>query len=322
MMSHLTNSMSSPLKLITGTSNTKLALEISSYLDVPISKALISKFSDGEIRVQIEESMRGNDVYVIQSLFPNSNDSIMELLLILDAIKRASANRITAIIPYFAYARQDRKDKPRVPISARLLADMITIAGAHRVVVVDLHAPQIQGFFNIPVDNLLALPVLYNYIKDKVEDPQNIVVVSPDAGGAERARKLANRLGCNIAIIYKRRPEPNKAEVFDVIGNVENKEAIIIDDIIDTGGTLVAASNMLLSKGSLSVKALSTHGLFSGPAKTRLASSTISEIIVTNTICQENNLSLEKLKVVSIASLIGEAIKRIYEGNSVSSLFN
>ncbi len=321
-MSRLINSMGSPLKLITGTSNIKLALEISSYLDVSISKALISKFSDGEIRVQIEESMRGNDVYVIQSLFPNSNDSIMELLLILDAIKRASANRITAVIPYFAYARQDRKDKPRVPISARLLADMITIAGAHRVVVVDLHAPQIQGFFNIPVDNLLALPVLYNYIKDKVEDPQNIVVVSPDAGGAERARKLANRLGCNIAIIYKRRPEPNKAEVFDVIGNVENKEAIVIDDIIDTGGTLVAASNMLLSKGSLSVRALSTHGLFSGPAKTRLSSSNISEIIVTNTICQENNLSLEKLRVVSIASLIGEAIKRIYEGNSVSSLFS
>ncbi len=316
-MSRLINSMGSPLKLITGTSNTKLALEISSYLDVPISKALISKFSDGEIRVQIEESMRGNDVYVIQSLFPNSNDSIMELLLILDAIKRASANRITAVIPYFAYARQDRKDKPRVPISARLLADMITIAGANRVVVVDLHAPQIQGFFNIPVDNLLALPVLYNYIKDQVEDPQNIVVVSPDAGGAERARKLANRLGCNIAIIYKRRPEPNKAEVFDVIGNVENKEAIIIDDIIDTGGTLVAASNMLLSKGSLSVRALSTHGLFSGSAK-----SNISEIVVTNTICQENNLSLEKLRVVSIASLIGEAIKRIYEGNSVSSLFS
>ena len=307
------------IKLLTGTSNQKLAKEVSEYLNIPLSDAIVSRFSDGEVRVQINESMRGEDVFVIQSLCPPINESIMELLLILDAIKRASAGRITAVIPYYAYARQDRKDKPRVPISARLLADLITVAGAQRVVVVDLHSPQIQGFFNIPVDNLHALGVLYDYLKDKV-DSSNTVVVSPDAGGVERARLLANKIGCPIAIIYKRRPEPNVAEVFDIIGDVMGKRAIIVDDIIDTAGTVCAASELLLSKGASRVDVVATHGLLSGPAVERLRKSPIEEVVVTNTIPVEHK-NLEKLKVVSVAPLIGEAIRRIHEGESVSVLF-
>jgi len=307
------------IKLLTGTSNRNLAKEVSEYLNIPLSDAIVSRFSDGEVRVQINESMRGEDVFVIQSLCPPINESIMELLLILDAIKRASAGRITAVIPYYAYARQDRKDKPRVPISARLLADLITVAGAQRVVVVDLHSPQIQGFFNIPVDNLHALGVLYDYLKDKV-DSSNTVVVSPDAGGVERARLLANKIGCPIAIIYKRRPEPNVAEVFDIIGDVKGKMAIIVDDIIDTAGTVCAASELLLSKGASRVDVVATHGLLSGPAVERLRKSPIEEVVVTNTIPVEHK-NLEKLKVVSIAPLIGEAIRRIHEGESVSVLF-
>jgi ribose-phosphate pyrophosphokinase len=243
----------------------------------------------------------------------------MELLLMLDAIKRASAGRITAVIPYYAYARQDRKDKPRVPISARLLADLITVAGAQRVVVVDLHSPQIQGFFSIPVDNLYALGVLYDYLKDKV-DSSNTVVVSPDAGGVERARLLANKIGCPIAIIYKRRPEPNVAEVLDLIGDVKGKRAIIVDDIIDTAGTVCAASELLLSKGAIRVDVVATHGLLSGPAMERLRKSPVEEVIITNTIPIEHK-NLEKFKIVSIAPLIGEAIRRIHEGESVSVLF-
>jgi ribose-phosphate pyrophosphokinase len=307
------------IKLLTGTSNQNLAKEVSEYLNIPLSDAIVSRFSDGEVRVQINESMRGEDVFVIQSLCPPINESIMELLLILDAIKRASAGRITAVIPYYAYARQDRKDKPRVPISARLLADLITVAGAQRVVVVDLHSPQIQGFFNIPVDNLHALGVLYDYLKDKV-DSSNTVVVSPDAGGVERARLLANKIGCPIAIIYKRRPEPNVAEVLDIVGDVKGKRAIIVDDIIDTAGTVCAASELLLSKGASRVDVVATHGLLSGPAVERLRKSPIEEVVVTNTIPVEHK-NLEKLKVVSIAPLIGEAIRRIHEGESVSVLF-
>jgi len=307
------------IKLLTGTSNQNLAKEVSEYLNIPLSDAIVSRFSDGEVRIQINESMRGEDVFVIQSLCPPINESIMELLLMLDAIKRASAGRITAVIPYYAYARQDRKDKPRVPISARLLADLITVAGAQRVVVVDLHSPQIQGFFNIPVDNLHALGILYDYLKDKV-DSSNTVVVSPDAGGVERARLLANKIGCPIAIIYKRRPEPNVAEVLDLIGDVKGKRAIIVDDIIDTAGTVCAASELLLSKGAIRVDVVATHGLFSGPAVERLRKSPIEEVVVTNTIPVEHK-NLEKLKVVSVAPLIGEAIRRIHEGESVSMLF-
>jgi len=306
------------IKLLTGTSNQNLAKEVSEYLNIPLSDAIVSRFSDGEVRVQINESMRGEDVFVIQSLCPPINENIMELLLILDAIKRASAGRITAVIPYYAYARQDRKDKPRVPISARLLADLITVAGAQRVVVVDLHSPQIQGFFNIPVDNLHALGVLYDYLRDKVDG--ETVVVSPDAGGVERARLLANKIGCPIAIIYKRRPEPNVAEVLDLIGDVKGKRAIIVDDIIDTAGTVCAASELLLSKGAIRVDVVATHGLLSGPAVERLRKSPIEEVVITNTIPAEHK-NLEKLRIVSIAPLIGEAIRRIHEGESVSMLF-
>jgi len=306
------------IKLLSGTSNQNLAKEVSEYLNIHLSDAIVSRFSDGEVRVQINESMRGEDVFVIQSLCPPINESIMELLLILDAIKRASAGRITAVIPYYAYARQDRKDKPRVPISARLLADLITVAGAQRVVIVDLHSPQIQGFFNIPVDNLHALGFLYDYLKDKVDG--ETVVVSPDAGGVERARLLANKIGCPIAIIYKRRPEPNVAEVLDLIGDVKGKRAIIVDDIIDTAGTVCAASELLLSRGASRVDVVATHGLLSGPAVERLRKSPIEEVVITNTIPAEHK-NLEKLKIVSIAPLIGEAIRRIHEGESVSMLF-
>ncbi|MFN3871008.1 MAG: ribose-phosphate diphosphokinase [Aquificaceae bacterium] len=306
------------IKLLTGTSNPKLAQEVSEYLGIPLSDAIVGRFSDGEVRVKINESMRGEDVFVIQSLSHPVNDNIMELLLMLDALKRASAGRITAVIPYYAYARQDRKDKPRVPISARLLADLITVAGAQRVIIVDLHSPQIQGFFNIPVDNLYALNVLYEYVKGRVN--QDTVVVSPDAGGVERARMLANKLGCGIAIIYKRRPEPNVAEVLDLIGDVKDKTAIIVDDIVDTAGTVVAATHMLLSKGAKRVLVCATHGIFSGPAIDRLKEAPVEEVITTNTLPVENR-TFEKLRVVSVAPLIGEAIKRAHEGESISSLF-
>jgi ribose-phosphate pyrophosphokinase len=311
--------MNRPLKILTGTANRTLAEEVSKYLGVGISDMLVTKFSDGEVRVQINESIRGADVYVFQSLSNPANQHIMELLLIIDALKRSSAGRITAVIPYYAYARQDRQDKPRTPVSARLLADLITVAGAERVVTIDLHSPQIQGFFDIPVDHLSALPVLYDYIKKNLI-LDNPIVVSPDAGGVERARQLANRLGCGIAIIYKRRPEPNKAEVLDVVGDIEGKEAIIIDDLIDTAGTMVAAANMLINRGAKRVLACATHGVLSGPAVERLTNSPIEQVIITNTIPVGDKL-FNKLKIVSVAPLLGEAIKRIHEEESVSSLF-
>jgi len=311
--------MNRPLKILTGTANRAIVEEVAGYLNVHISDMLVTKFSDGEVRVKINESIRGADVYVFQSLSNPANQHIMELLLITDALKRSSAGRITAVIPYFAYARQDRQDKPRTPVSARLLADLITVAGANRVVTIDLHSPQIQGFFDIPVDHLSALPVLHEYIKKNLI-LENPIVVSPDAGGVERARQLANKLGCGIAIIYKRRPEPNKAEVLDVVGDIEGKEAIIIDDLIDTAGTMVAAANMLINRGAKRVLACATHGVLSGPAVERLTNSPIEQVIITNTIPVEDKL-FNKLKVVSVAPLLGEAIKRIHEEESVSSLF-
>ncbi|MDQ7039197.1 MAG: ribose-phosphate pyrophosphokinase [Aquificota bacterium] len=311
--------MGKPLKILTGTANRPLAEEVAGYLGVPLADMLVTRFSDGEVRVQINESIRGADVYVIQPLCQPANQHIMELLLIIDALKRSSAGRITAVVPYFAYARQDRQDKPRTPISARVLADLITVVGTQRVVTIDLHSPQIQGFFDIPVDHLSALPVLYDYIRRNII-LENPVVVSPDAGGVERARQLANRLGCGIAIIYKRRPEPNKAEVLDVVGEIEGKDAIIVDDLIDTAGTMVAAANMLINKGAKRVIACATHGVLSGPAVDRLTDSPIEQVIITNTIPVEGKM-FNKLKVVSVAPLLGEAIRRIHEEESVSSLF-
>jgi ribose-phosphate pyrophosphokinase len=310
--------LSRALKIISGNANLSLSKEISNYLETPLVDVLLTRFSDGEIRVQINENVRGADVFVIQSLSHPTNDSIMELLLLLDALKRSSAHRITAVIPYYAYARQDRKDKPRVPISAKLLADLIQTAGAHRVLTVDLHSAQIQGFFNIPVDNIFALPVIYEYLKAKnIED---LVIVSPDAGGVERARMLQNRLGGNLAIIYKKRPAPNVVETLDVIGDVSGKNAVIIDDIIDTAGTIVAAADMLISKGAKSVIAACTHPVFSGPAVERLKNSSIQEVIATNTIPVDGK-EFDKLTVISVAELLGEAIKRINIESSVSSLF-
>ncbi|MGC8942145.1 MAG: ribose-phosphate diphosphokinase [Sulfurihydrogenibium sp.] len=310
--------MSKVLKLISGNANKSLSREISEYLETPLVDVLLTRFSDGEIRVQINENVRGADVFVIQSLTYPVNDNIMELLLLLDALKRSSTHRITAVIPYFAYARQDRKDKPRVPISAKLLADIIQKAGANRVLILDLHSAQIQGFFDCPVDNIYALPVIYEYLKARnIED---LVIVSPDAGGVERARMLQNKLGGDLAIIYKKRPAPNVVETLDVIGNVEGKNAVIIDDIIDTAGTIVAAAEMLKSKGAKSVIAACTHPVFSGPAVERLKNSVIEEVIVTNTIPVDGK-EFDKLTVLSVAELIGEAIKRINIESSVSSLF-
>jgi len=310
--------LSKHLKLISGNANPEFAKEISEYLHIPLVDALVSRFSDGEIRVQIKENVRGADVFVVQPLVPPINDNIMELLLILDALKRSSTHRITAVIPYFAYARQDRKDRPRVPISAKLLADLLQKAGAQRILTVDLHSAQIQGFFDCPVDNLYALPVILEYLKNK--ELEDTIVVSPDAGGVERARLLANKLGVGLAIIYKKRPAPNVVETLDVIGDVKGKNAIIIDDIIDTAGTIVAASNMLLEKGAKSVIAACTHPVFSGPAVERLKNSSINEVIVTNTIPVEGK-EFDKLTVLSVADLVGEAIKRINIESSVSSLF-
>ncbi|MCX7738882.1 MAG: ribose-phosphate pyrophosphokinase [Hydrogenothermaceae bacterium] len=310
--------MSKALKLISGKANLPLSKAIAEYLETSLVDIVLTRFSDGEIRVQINENVRGADVFVIQSLTAPVNDSIMELLLILDALKRSSAHRITAVIPYFAYARQDRKDKPRVPISAKLLADIIQTAGADRVLTVDLHSAQIQGFFNCPVDNIYALPVIHEYLKSRnIED---LVIVSPDAGGVERARLLQNRLGGNLAIIYKKRPAPNVVETLDVIGNVESKNAVIIDDIIDTAGTIVAAAEMLKSKGARSVIAACTHPVFSGPAVNRLKNSVIEEVVTTNTIPLEGK-EFDKLIILSVAELVGEAIKRINIESSVSSLF-
>jgi ribose-phosphate pyrophosphokinase len=305
------------LKLISGTSNMEFAEQIAGYLHTPLSDTLISRFSDGEIRVQIKENVRGSDVFVIQSLCTPVNDNIIELLLILDALKRASTHRITAVIPYFAYARQDRKDQPRVPISAKLLADIIQKAGANRVLTVDLHSAQIQGFFDIPVDNIYALPVILDYLKSL--NLENLVVVSPDAGGVVRARVLANKLGAGLAIIYKRRPAPNIVETLDVIGDIEGKNAIIIDDIIDTAGTIVAAAKMLKEKGAKSIMAACSHPVFSGPAIERLKNSDIEKVIVTNTIPIKEEF--DKLVVLSVSNLVGEAIKRINIESSVSSLF-
>ncbi|WP_461830055.1 ribose-phosphate diphosphokinase [Aquifex sp.] len=307
------------VKLIACSSNRQLAEEIASYLGLKLADTLITTFSDGEVRVQINESVRGYDVYIVSSLSHPVNHHIMELLLTIDAVRRSSAKSITAVIPYYAYGRQDRQDKPRTPISAKVVADIVQKVGADRVIVVDLHSPQIQGFFDIPVEHLTAIPVLYDYIKKNLilNDP---VVVSPDAGGVKRARDLANKLGCGIAVILKRRPEPNKAEVMDVVGDLEGKEAIIVDDIIDTAGTLTAAANILINRGAKRVIACATHGIFSGPAIERLTNSEIEKVIVTNTLPVYEK-QFNKLEIVSIAPLIGEAIKRIHEGSSVSSLF-
>ena len=306
--------------LIGGNSNPILAKEISEYLGQPLSLTQVRHFSDGEIMVELGENMRGRDIYVIQSTCAPVNDNLMELLLIIDALKRASANCVNAVIPYYGYARQDRKAAPRVPISAKLVADLITAAGANRILGMDLHAGQIQGFFNIPVDHLYAAPVLLDYLRQI--DKDKLVLVSPDAGGVERTRYFARHLGAPIAIVDKRREAPNVAKAMNIVGEVKNKIAVIIDDMVDTAGTLTQAAQVIQNLGALEVMACATHAVFSGPAIERIENSVLTSVVVTNTIplCEKAQNS-NKIRVISVAPLLGEAIRRIHQKDSVSSLF-
>ncbi|HLB05097.1 MAG TPA: ribose-phosphate pyrophosphokinase [Thermodesulfobacteriota bacterium] len=308
------------LKLFSGNSNKQLAQEMCDALGMPLGKATVKRFSDGEVFVEIEENVRGTDVFVVQSICCPGNDNLMELLIMLDAMKRASADRITAVLPYYGYARQDRKVAPRTPITAKLVADLITTAGADRILCMDLHAGQIQGFFNIPVDHLYATPVILSYIREHFDD--DIVIVSPDAGGVERARAYAKRLNCSLAIIDKRRTAPNVAEVMNIIGDVEGKVAILVDDMVDTAGTLTQGAKAVKDNGAKKIYACSTHPVLSGPAIKRIEQSALEELVVTNTIpLSKDGAACEKIKVLSVGSLLAEAIKRIYIGDSVSSLF-
>ncbi len=309
------------IKFFTGNAHRDLAHEIANYLDIPVADATVTKFSDGEIMVQIHENVRGSDVFILQPTCMPVNHHIMELLLMVDALKRASAGRITAVIPYYGYARQDRKVQPRVPISAKLVADLITAAGTNRILTMDLHAAQIQGFFNIPVDNLYAAPVLLEYVRNKY-DSKNLVIVSPDAGGVERARSFAKKLQCSIAIIDKRREAANVSQIMNVIGDVRKKNTIILDDMVDTGGTTIQAAEALKEKGAKKVIAACTHAVLSGNAVDKVNNSVLEELLVTNTIpLNSKKEQCGKLTVLSIASLIGEAIRRIHEESSISSLF-
>jgi ribose-phosphate pyrophosphokinase len=307
------------LGIFTGNSNIELVNRISKKLGIPIGRSVVKTFSDGEIHVEIDESVRGMDVFVIQSICSPVNDNLMELLILIDALKRASTKRITAVLPYYGYARQDRKVSPRAPISAKLVADLITTAGASRLLTVDLHAGQIQGFFNIPVDHLYAAPVLLAYLK-KLKD--NIVIVSPDAGGVERARAFAKRLNASLAIIDKRRESPNVSQVMNIIGDVSGLTTVLLDDIVDTGGTLVRAAYALVEKGAKEIYACCTHPVLSGRSVKVITESPIEEMIVTDTIpINEKVKTCPKIKVFSIANLLAEAIRRIHEDESVSSLF-
>jgi ribose-phosphate pyrophosphokinase len=312
--------MKGNLKIFSGSSNRELTENICKNFGMSPGDAMVKTFSDGESRIEINENVRGMDVFAVQSLSIPVNHHIMELLIMIDALKRASAKRITAVIPYYGYARQDRKVNPRTPISAKLVADLLTTAGAQRVLTVDLHAGQIQGFFNIPVDNLYAMPVLLEYIKEHIHN--DIVVVSPDAGGVERARAFAKRLDAFIAIIDKRRPRPNVSEVMNIIGDVKDKDALIVDDIVDTAGTITQAVDALMKQGAAKVYGCTTHAVLSGNAVERIQKSQMVELIVTDTIRpNEHTAACSKIVVKSIAHLLAEAIMRIHDETSVSSLF-
>jgi ribose-phosphate pyrophosphokinase len=312
--------MAGEIKLFTGNANPPLAQQIAGYLRTELGEALISTFSDGEVQVMINENVRCLDIFIIQPTCAPVNDNLIELLLMIDAFKRASAKRITAVMPYYGYARQDRKTQPRVPISARLIADLLTAAKVDRILTIELHAGQIQGFFNIPVDNLYTIGVFLDYFKQtKTND---IVIVSPDAGGVERASKYAKKLGSSIAIIDKRRDAPNVSHAMNVVGDVKGLDAIIIDDLVDTAGTITQAALALKEKGARRVLSACTHAVLSGPAIERINNSVVDELVVTNTIPINSKLEqCNKLKVLSVASLLGEAIVRIHKGTSVSSLF-
>ncbi|MEN6464690.1 MAG: ribose-phosphate pyrophosphokinase [Syntrophaceae bacterium] len=308
------------MRIFTGNANPDLARKICDKLGIALGKANVSTFSDGETRVEITENVRGMDVFIVQSTCPPVNSSTMELLIRIDAMKRASADRITAVIPYYGYARQDRKVAPRAPISAKLVADLITVAGANRVLSIDLHAGQIQGFFNIPVDNLFATPVLLNYIKKQFSD--NLVIVSPDTGGVERARAFGKRLGASLAIVDKRREGPNESQVMNIIGNVKDMRAIILDDMIDTAGTIVQAADAIMNAGAKEIYACCSHPVLSGPAMERLEKSIIKEVIVTDSVpLHERAKECSKIKVLTVSGILSEAVRRIYYNDSVSSLF-
>ena len=309
------------LKVFSLNSNVSLAREIAKVIGVELGKSSVTRFSDGEIQINIEESIRGCDVYVIQSTSAPVNENIMELLIMIDALKRASAKTINIVMPYYGYARQDRKARAREPITAKLVANLLETAGATRVICLDLHAPQIQGFFDIPIDHLMGVPILAEYFKNK-ELSGDIVIVSPDHGGVTRARKMAERLKAPIAIIDKRRPRPNVAEVMNIVGNIEGKVAILIDDIIDTAGTITLAANALVENGASEVYACCTHPVLSGPAIDRIQSSNIKELVVTNSIELAEEKKTDKIIHLSVAPLIGEAIIRVHEEQSVSTLFD
>ena len=313
--------MSKDLKIFSGNANIVLAKGICNYLKIPLGDVTVSTFSDGEIMVQLNENVRGMDIFIVQPSSNPVNRSIMELLIMIDALKRASAYRITAVLPYFGYARQDRKVQSRAPFTAKLIADIITAAGAQRVLTIDLHAGQIQGFFNIPVDHLYATPVILDYINKL--NLKDLVVVSPDAGGVERARAFAKRLKASLAIVDKRRDGPNVSEVMNIIGDVENKNALLLDDMIDTAGTITQAADAIKKKGAMKVIVGCTHGIFSGNAIKRINDSAIEEVILTDSVPLNDKYKecRKKMTVLSVAPLLGEAIKRIHTEESVSSLF-
>jgi len=308
------------LTIFTGNANPELAQSICRYVDTPLGDAEVTRFADGEIYVEIKENVRGVNCFVVQPTCSPVNDNLMELLVMIDALKRASAGSIVAVIPYFGYARQDRKSEPRTPISARLVADLLTAAGVDRVVAIDLHAGQIQGFFNIPVDHLYGMPVLMESLRSRFTS--EAVIVSPDAGGVERARAYSKRLGSSLAIIDKRRPAPNVSQVVNIIGDVRGRDAIIVDDMVDTAGTLTAAAQAVMEQGARNVYACATHAVLSDPAIERIMASPLKELITTDTVTPRTVVTnCPKVKILSVAKLLGEAVKRIHHGDSISSLF-
>ncbi len=309
------------MKLFAGNANRDLAQRVASYLKIDLGRITATRFSDGEIRVLVDESARGNDVFLLQPTCNPVNDSLMELLIMLDAFRRASARRITVVMPYFGYARQDKKTKPREPITARLVADLIQVAGAHRVVCVDLHAEQIMGFFDIPVDHLYAGPIVGRWMIEQGYHDDDIVVVSPDVAGVTRARALAEMLHAPIAIVAKRRPEPNKVDILEIVGEVDDKRCVMIDDMVDTGGSVIQGAEALLKRGAKDVIVSCTHAVFSGNASQRMQDSVISKVICMDTIPIPSDRVFPKLTVLPIAPLVGEAIRRIHTNQSVSSLF-
>ena len=308
----------STFKLFSGSANPEFAKKVSEYLGMCVSDATLNKFSDGEISVQITQSVRGQDVYIIQPTCAPANDNLMELLIMIDALKRSSAKSINAVIPYYGYARQDRKAAPRVPISAKLVADLLEKAGINRVVTIDLHAAQIQGFFNIPADNLFGSILFVNYIKSK--NLKNPIIASPDIGGVARARQYADKLGYDLVIVDKKREKANESQVMNIIGDVKGKDVILVDDMVDTAGTLVKAAEVLKEKGANSVMACCTHGVLSGPAYDRVANGVLDELVISDTIPTKKNA--KKITVLTASTIIGEAIRRIHNNESVNSIFN